>query len=106
MKDQKSLDSSAQIRQFANSVQGQIDDLLANGVMASSIIVGSVFFAGYQLLGMEQLTVGSGAHFIDHRRLQVDENSSWYMFAGTSFAEERVVWIIATADRLLRWHLQ
>lgn len=50
--------------QFPDPVQDQVDDLLADGVMASGIIIGCVFLPGDQLLGVEELPVGACAHFI------------------------------------------
>jgi hypothetical protein len=54
---------------------------------------------------MEELSVGSGPHFIDHSRLQVKEHSSRNMFPGSSLAEERVERVITTSDGLVRGHL-
>ena len=31
--------------QFSNSVQDEVNDLLANGVVTSGIVIGSIFFA-------------------------------------------------------------
>lgn len=72
VENQKSLDASAQVGQLANSIQCQVDDLLSYRVMAARIVVGSVFFAGYQLFGMEQLPICTSAHFIHDSRLCVD----------------------------------
>ena len=64
MENQKTLESTALVGQFADTVQNEVDDLLANGVVAASVIVGGVLFARNQLLGMEQLAVGAGTNFI------------------------------------------
>ena len=45
--------------QFASPVQHQVDDLLADGVVSTGIVVGSVFLACDQLLRVEQLAVNS-----------------------------------------------
>ena len=50
--------------QFADPVQDQIDDLLADGVMASGVVIGCVLLPGDQLLRVEELPVGPRAHFI------------------------------------------
>ena len=50
--------------QFARPIKYQIDDLLANGVVPTGIVVGSIFFACDQLLRVEQLAVGSCAHLV------------------------------------------
>ena len=61
--------------------------------------------SGDELFRMEELSVGSGPHFIDHSRLQVKEHSSRNVFPGSSLAEERVERVITTSDGLVRWHL-
>ena len=64
MKNEESLEASTLIGQLTYSVQHKVDNLLSDCVVASSVVVGGVFLAGDQLLGVEQLTVGSGTHFI------------------------------------------
>ena len=54
--------------QFAGPVQHQVDDLLADGVVSAGIVVSCVFFAGDELLGVEQLPVGTCAHLICRTR--------------------------------------
>lgn len=50
--------------QFADAVQDQVDDLLADGVVATGIVVGRVFLPGDQLLRVEELPVGPRAHLV------------------------------------------
>src|SRR4029434_3673131 len=54
--------------QFAGPVQHQVDDLLADGVVSAGIVVSCVFFASDELLGVEQLPVGTCAHLICRTR--------------------------------------
>ena len=44
---------------MSHLVKGDLDLLLADGVVTSSIVVGGVFLPGDQLLGVEQLPIGS-----------------------------------------------
>ena len=60
----------------------------SNGVMSSSIVDSSIFLASDELLGMKQLSVGSGANFVDDSGFQIDENSTWHMFACSGLGEE------------------
>lgn len=83
--------------------------------MASSIVVGSIFLAGDQLLGMEQLSgafilnmlrtvivikhctylpVSAIANLIQDRRLQVDKDCTWYVFVIAGFAEKGVEGVV------------
>jgi len=73
--------------------------------MTTSVIVGSIFFTGYQLLRMEELTVGSRSDFIHNSRLKVDEDSSWNVFTSSSFAEESVEGIVSASDGFVAGHL-
>lgn len=50
--------------QLTNPVQDEVNDFLANGVMASSIIVGSILLASDQLLRMKELAVGASANLV------------------------------------------
>ena len=53
------LEASAVVCQLADPVQHQVDDLLADGVVPTSVVVRRVLLAGHQLLGVEQLAVGA-----------------------------------------------
>jgi hypothetical protein len=43
--------------------------------VTTGVVVGGVFLAGDQLLGVEELTVGAESDLVDDGRLEVDENS-------------------------------
>ena len=49
---------------FGNSIQHLVNQLLAHGVVAASIVVGSVLFTRDHLLRMEELSVGASANLI------------------------------------------
>ena len=83
----------------------QVHNLLADGVVAASVIVGSVFLTGDQLLGVVQLAVRAGADLVHDSGLEVHEHSARHVLAGTSLGEERVEGVVAAADRLVRRHL-
>merc|ERR1719251_189929 len=102
MEKKKSLKSSTLVSQFPDSIQNQIHDLLANGVVAPGVVVGSVLLAIDQLLGMVELTVGSNSGLVDDSGLQVNKDSSWNMFSTTSFREECLERIVS--ESLVRGH--
>ena len=56
------LESSALISDLPDPVQHQVHDLLANGVVTPGVVVGGVLLASDQLLGVEELSVGSSAN--------------------------------------------
>ena len=63
------------ICEFANAIQNKIHNLIADGVMAASKFIGSLFFPGENLFRVKELTVGSSAHFVNNGGLQINENT-------------------------------
>ena len=57
--------------QFAHSIQDLINLCLANSVVSTGIVVGSVLLASDQLLWVEQLAVGSSANLVWKRSFDV-----------------------------------
>jgi hypothetical protein len=105
VEDQESLETSTLIRKLSDAVQNQINDFLSDGVVTTGVVVGCIFFASDQLFRVEQLAVCTSANLIYDSRLKIDEHSSWYVLAGSSFTEERVEGVISATDRLVRRHL-
>ena len=98
VEDQESLESSTLVSQFSDSVQAEVNDLLANGVVTTSVVVGSILFGCDELFGVEELSVGSSPHFIDNSGLQVEEDSTGNVLASSSLAEEGVESVISSPD--------
>lgn len=59
---------SQKAHQFTDSVQDRVDDLLADSVVPTGVIVGCVFLSRDQLFRVEELAVGSGAHLVYRER--------------------------------------
>ena len=102
---QEALEPSAVVCQLANAVKSKVDDLLADGVVTASEVVGSILLAGDELLGMEQLAVGTSPHLVHHSGLEIEEDGPGHVLAGTSLAEEGVESIITSSNRLVGGHL-
>ena len=102
MEKQKSLKSRTLVSQFPDSVQNQIHDLLANGVVAPGVVVGGVLLAIDQLLGMVELTVGTNSGLVNDSGLQVNKDSSWNMFSTAGFGEESLEGVVSKS--LIRGH--
>ena len=64
MKDQEALQSRAVVSRLSDPIQDHINHLLADGVVAPGIVVGSIFLAGDELFGVEQLAVSSRADLV------------------------------------------
>ena len=105
VEDQESLETGTVISELSDSVEAEIDDFLADGVVTSGEVVGSIFLSGDKLFGMEELSVGTSSDLINDGRFQIEEDSSWDVLASTSLGEEGVEGIITTSDSLVRWHL-
>ena len=81
MKHQESLKATCIISHSPDSIQSDLNLLLANGVVTPGIVVGSVLLPCYQLLRVEQLPVGSNSDLINYSWLQINKDSPWYMLA-------------------------
>jgi hypothetical protein len=105
VEDQETLKTSALIGKLANAVKNEVNELLSDGIVTTSVVVGSIFLARDELLWVEELTVSSSADLIDNGWLKIDKDSAWDVLASTSLGEEGVESIIAIADSLIGWHL-
>ena len=104
MENQEALKSIRLIRHPPDSVHGDLNLFLPNGVMTSSIVVGSILFASYQLFRMEQLSVCSNSDLVHHSRLQVHENRPGHVLAAPCLREEGVEGVVLAADGLVAGH--
>lgn len=105
VENQEALETCALVSQLANPVQDKVNDLLANGVVATSIVIGSILLACDELLRVEELAVGAGANFIDDRGFQVYEHCPGHMLASSCLTEEGVEGVISSPNGLVTWHL-
>jgi predicted ATPase len=64
VEDEEALKTGALVSQLTDAVEDNVDDLLANGVVATSVVVGGILLAGDQLLRVEELTVSSATDLI------------------------------------------
>lgn len=64
VEDEEALETAAHVGYLADPVEHKVNDFLAEGIMTARIIVRGVLFAGDQLLGVEQLMVGSCAYLV------------------------------------------
>ena len=101
----EALETRAVISELSDTVQDEVDNFLTNGVVATRIVVSSVFLTRDQLFWVVDGVIGTGADFVNDGWLQVDEDSTWDVFASTSLGEEGVERIFSNADRFVRWHL-
>ena len=105
VEEEEALEAGAVVRELADAVEHEVDDLLADGVVAAGVVVGRILLAGDELLRVVQLAVGAGADLVDHGRLEVDEDGAGHVLARAGLGEEGVEGVIAAANRLVRGHL-
>jgi len=94
VEDHETLETSAVVRKLADAVEDKVDNLLANGVVTAGVVIGGIFLAGDQLLGVVELAVGSGANLIDDSRLEVDANAAGDELSSSGLGEESLVGVI------------
>jgi hypothetical protein len=105
MVNHEALKTGAIVGQLTEAIQSEVNNFFTDGVMTTGEIVRGVFFAGDQLLGMEELSVGTGANFVNDGGFQIKKDGTGNVFAGTGLREEGVEGIITATDGLVRGHL-
>jgi hypothetical protein len=90
VEDHETLETSAVISEFADSVKDKVNNLLSNGVVTTGIVVGRVLLARNDLLRVVKLTVGTSSDLIADTRLKIDENSTGNVLASASLREKGV----------------
>jgi hypothetical protein len=83
VEDQESLETGAAVGNAAHLVQDRVNELLADGVVATSVVVGSILLASDHLLGVEQASVGTGADLVDDIGLEIAVDGSGDVLALT-----------------------
>jgi hypothetical protein len=105
VEDEESLETGALVSEFSGSVENQIDQFFADSIVTSSVVVSGILFTSDKLFWVEKLSVSTSSDLIDNSWLQINENSPWYVFTGTSFREKGVERIVAASDGFVAWHL-
>jgi hypothetical protein len=105
VEDEEALETSALIGELSDSVEAEVNNLLTDGVVTTGEVVGGILLTGDELLGVEELSVGSSADLIDDGGLEIEEDGTGDVLASTSLREEGVESIVTTTDGLVRGHL-
>ena len=102
VEEQKSLKTSTLVSKLPDPVQDEVHNLLADGVVAPGVVVGSVLLSVDQLLRMVKLTVSSNSGLVNDSWLQVNEDSSWNMLSASGLGEEGLEGVVPKC--LVRGH--
>jgi len=105
VEDHETLEAGAVVGELADTVEHEINDFLADGVVATGVVVGSIFLAGDDLLRVVELAVSAGADFVTHGGLEVDVDGTRDVLASASLGEEGVEGVVAAANGLVGRHL-
>ena len=81
----------ARTNNTANLVHAPVNLLLADGVVATGVVVGRILLAAEQVLGVEEFAVGARPELVDGRRVQVEEDGPRDVFAVARLGEEGLV---------------
>lgn len=75
----------------ADALHDVVDHLLADGVVTTGIVVGSILLAADQQLGVEERAVVTGADLVDGGRVEVDKDGSGHVLAAARLVEKGLV---------------
>lgn len=78
---QEALQTRAVVGDTTDLIEDLVDHFLADGVVATSVVVGGILLARDHLFGVEEGTVRASADFIDDIRLQVAVDGARDVFA-------------------------
>lgn len=81
VEDKEALKATAVVCHAANLVENLINELLADGVVATSIVVGRILFPCDHLLWVEKASVCASADFVDDIGLEIAVDGSGDIFA-------------------------
>ena len=101
----ETLQASAIVGKLTDTVKNHVNNLLANSVMATREVVGSILLSCDQLLGMEKLAVGTSPHFVNDSGFQVDHHTTGHMLASTCLGKEGVESVITATNCFITGHL-
>jgi len=88
VEDQEALKTGAVICDAADLVHNLFNELLADGVLATSVVVRGILLAGDQVFGVEEVAVRTGTNLIDDVRLEIDVDGTGDVSSLASLREE------------------
>jgi hypothetical protein len=73
-----------------NLIQSTIQNLFADSVMSTGIVVGGILLTADQEFGMEELAVVTGTDFVDGRRIEIDKDGTGHIFTTACLCEDSI----------------
>ena len=81
VEDEEALEARAVVRHTPDLVEHLVDELLADGVVATSVVVRGILLASDHLLRVEEGAVGAGADLVDDVGLEIAVDGAWHVLA-------------------------
>lgn len=81
VEDEEALETRAVVCNSSDLVENLVDQLLADGVVTTGVVVRGILLASDHLLGVEQAAVGAGADLVDHVGLEITVDGAGNVFA-------------------------
>lgn len=81
VEDEEALQTAAVVGDTSDLVQDLVDQLLADGVVSPSVVVGRILLSGDQVFRVEQAAVGAGPDLVDDVRFEVAVDGAWDIFS-------------------------
>jgi len=83
VEDQETLKTRAVVGNTSNLVQNLIDELFANGIMATSVVVGGVLLSSDHLFRVEKAAIGTSSDLIDNIGFEIAVDGARDIFSLT-----------------------
>lgn len=81
MEDEEALQAGAVVGDAADLVEDLVNELLADSVVTTGVVVGSILLAGDHLLGVEEVLVCAGANLVNDVGLEIAVDGAGNVFA-------------------------
>jgi len=94
VEDEEALEASAVVSELADAIESDVDQILADGVVATGKVVGSILTAADELVGVVEAAVGAVADLVNNAGLEIDEDGAWHKLPAAGLAEEGAQGII------------
>lgn len=83
VENEETLETAAVVGNASDLVEDLVDQLLADGVVTTSVVVGGILLAADHMLGVEETAVGAGADLVDDVRLKIGVDGARNVFPVT-----------------------
>jgi len=81
VEDKETLETRTVVGNVADLVEDLVDELLADSVVATGVVVGCILLASDHLLRVEEGAVGASADLIDDVRLEIAVDGARHVLA-------------------------